>query len=60
VLAYHLLCWVREKLRDAGDVREWKTLRRTHCLATTRLPLEDGGVLYIRKANLPDAGPTQV
>lgn len=63
VLAYHLLCWVREKLRDAGDVRDWKTLRRllgTHCLATTRLPLEDGRVLHIRKATLPDAGQTQV
>lgn len=63
VLAYHLLCWVREKLRGAGDVRDWKTLRRllgTHCLATTRLPLEDGRVLHIRKATLPDAGQAQV
>lgn len=63
VLAYHLLCWVREKLRDGGDLRDWKTLRRllsTHCLATTRLPLEDGRVLHIRKATLPDAGQAQV
>lgn len=63
VLAYHLLCWVREKMRDGGDLRDWKTLRRllgTHCLATTRLPLEDGRVLHIRKATLPDAGQAQV
>ncbi len=32
----------------------------TYCLATTRLPLEDGRVLYIRKATQPDAGQTQV
>ena len=49
--------------RDGGDLRDWKTLRRllgTHCLATTRLPLEDGRVLHIRKATLPDAGQAQV
>lgn len=63
VLAYHLLAWVREKLRDCGEVRDWKTLRRllsTHSLATTRLPLEDGRVLHIRKATVPDAEQSQV
>ncbi len=63
VLAYHLLAWVREKLRDCGEVRVWKTLRRllsTHSLATTRLPLEDGRVLHIRKATVPDARQSQV
>ncbi|MEX2577820.1 MAG: IS1634 family transposase [Verrucomicrobiales bacterium] len=63
VLAYHLLCWVREKLRDSGDVRDWKTIRRllsTHSLATTRLPLEDGRVLHIRKATIPDAEQARV
>lgn len=57
VLAYHLLTWVRETLRDSGDLRDWKTLRRllsTHSLATTSLPLEDGRVLHIRKPSLPD------
>jgi len=63
ILAYHLLAWVREKLRDSGDGRDWKTLRRllsTHSLATTRLPLEDGRVLLIRKATIPDAEQGQV
>lgn len=58
VLAYHLLCWVRERLRESDDARDWKTLRRllsTHSLATTRLPLEDGRVLHLRKATDPDA-----
>lgn len=63
VLAYHLLCWVREKLRERGDMRDWKTLRRllsTHSLVTTRLPLEDGRVLHIRKPSIPDAEQSQV
>lgn len=63
MLAYPLLCWVREKLRDSGDVRDWKTIRRllsTHSLATTRLPLEDGRVLHIRKATIPDAEQARV
>jgi len=58
VLGYHLLCWVRERLRQSGDMRDWKTVRRllsTHSLATTKLPLEDGRVLHIRKPTVPDA-----
>jgi len=63
VLAYHLLCWVRERLRAKGDPRDWKTVRRllsTHCLLTTRLPLEDGRVLHIRKPSIPDAQQAKV
>jgi len=63
VLAYHLLTWVREKLCESGEVRDWKTLRRlpsTHSLATTRLPLEAGRVLHNRKATVPDAEQAQV
>jgi len=61
VLAYHLLSWIRETLRPAGELRDWKTLRRllsTHSLVTTALPLEDGRVLRIRKASRPD--PEQI
>ena len=57
VLAYHLLTWVREKLRDQGDMRDWKTIRRllsTHMLATTSLTLEDGRMLHLRKPTAPD------
>lgn len=57
VLAYHLLTWIRETLRPAGELRDWKTLRRllsTHSLVTTALPLEDGRVLRVRKASRPD------
>lgn len=57
VLAYHLLCWIHTRLEAAGDTRTWRTVRRllrTHCLLTTRLPLEDGRIISIRKASVPD------
>jgi hypothetical protein len=63
VLAYHLLCWVGHRLTQSGDMRDWKTLRRllrTHSLVTTRLPLQDGRVIEVRKPSLPDAGQALV
>lgn len=63
VLAYHLLSWVRHHMDRAGDPREWKTLRRllgTHSLVSTRLPLEDGRIVTVRKPSLPDAEQAQV
>jgi hypothetical protein len=45
-------------LTQSGDVRDWQTVRRlprTHSLVTTRLQLEDGRVIEIRKPSLPDA-----
>ncbi|MDF7801293.1 IS1634 family transposase [Pontiellaceae bacterium B1224] len=57
VLAYHLLRWIGYRLETAGDLREWRTLRRllgTHIVATTRLPLEDGREISIRKPSEPD------
>jgi transposase len=58
VLAYHLLCWIGHRLMQSGDVRDWQTLRRlmrTHSVTTTRLPLEDGRVIEVRKPSRPDA-----
>ena len=63
VLAYHLLSWVNYQLGLAGDHREWSTVRRllsTHSLVTTRLKLEDGRLLSIRKPSVPDAEQAQV
>jgi len=63
VLAYHLLCRVRERLRAKGDTRDWKSVRRllsTHCLLTTRPPLEGGRVLHIRKPSIHDAQQAKV
>ena len=63
VLAYHLLSWVRHHMDQAEDPREWKTLRRllcTHSLVSTRLPLEDGRIVTVRKPSLPDAEQSRV
>ena len=51
------------RLEMAGDQREWRTLRRllgTHVVATTRLPLEDGREVSIRKPSQPDAEQERV
>ena len=63
VLAYHLLRWIGYRLETSGDLREWRTLRRllgTHVVATTRLPLEDGREISIRKPSQPDAEQERV
>lgn len=63
VLAYHLLCWIHQRLESHGDMREWNTIRRllrTHCLVTTRLPLKDGRVIRIRKPSVPEAEQTKI
>jgi len=63
VLAYHLLRWIGYRLETAGDQREWRTLRRllgTHVVATTRLPLEGGREVLIRKPSQPDAEQERV
>jgi len=57
VLAYHLLRCIGYRLETAGDVREWRTLRRllgTHIVTTTRLPLADGREISIRKPSEAD------
>jgi len=63
VLAYHLLRWIGYRLETSGDLREWRTLRRllgTHVVATTRLPLEDGREISIRKPSQPDTEQERV
>lgn len=63
ILAYHLLTWIQYKLENAGDRREWKTIRRllsTHSLVTTRLQLKDGRIISIRKPATPDAEQARV
>jgi transposase len=57
VLAYQLMCYIRRKLEEAGDRRDWDTIRRvlrTHCLTTIILPTKNGTVYRIRKAAQPE------
>lgn len=63
ILAYHLLNWIRQKLEQSNDHREWNTIRRilrTHSLVSTRLPLKDGRILTLRKASNPDAEQARI
>ena len=58
ILAYHLLTWIKIRMEETGDHRDWKTIRRvlsTHSLVTTRIPIKDGSLLRLRKASLPDS-----
>ena len=58
VLAYHLLQYIRHRLKEKGDTRSWPTLKRLlgpHCYATVIAPTESDGIVRIRKAGRPDA-----
>ncbi len=57
ILAYHLLNWIKIRMEESNDHRDWKTIRRllsTHSLVTTRLPIKDGSLIRIRKPSIPD------
>jgi hypothetical protein len=57
ILAYHLLCWIQETLKDAGDPRSWGTIRRvlqTHCYTTIVVPTKGGKAYRLRKAGQPE------
>ncbi|MCX5887820.1 MAG: IS1634 family transposase [Deltaproteobacteria bacterium] len=57
ILAYHLLCWIQETLKDAGDARSWGTIRRvlqTHCYTTIVVPTKGGKTYRLRKAGEPE------
>lgn len=63
ILAYHLLCWIRERFEQSGDTRQWNTIRRllrTHSVVTIRLPKQSGEIISIRKPSLPDAEQERV
>ena len=63
VIAFHLWKWIRQKLDDAGDIRDWVTIRRllsTHCYATMIEPCADGAVYHIRKPGRPEAQQQQI
>jgi transposase len=52
VLAFQLWKWIRQKLDESGDRRDWVTVRRlleTHCYSTVIVPSEDGSVYHLRK-----------
>jgi len=53
ILAYHLLSHIQYRLRQAGDRREWKTLRailNQHTYATITLPTRSGAIYHLRRS----------
>jgi len=57
VLGYHLLSFILETLRRAGDRRRWDTLRQvlqTHQYATMVMPTRTGTTHLVRKASKPE------
>ena len=56
VLAYHLLNYNRWQFQKAGLNHRWPTIRswlETHELLTTKLPKEDGRIIYLRYCTIP-------
>jgi transposase len=57
VLGYHLLSFILETLRQAGDKRSWDTLRQilqTHQYATVVIPTRTGTTYLLRKPGKPE------
>jgi transposase len=51
ILAYHLLHMIQYHLHQAGIHHRWSTIRSwlgTHCILTTSLPREQGGLVHVR------------
>lgn len=58
VLAYHLLRQTLYRLEQAGDSRNWETVRRilqTHVYVTISVPTLEKGTWRVRRAGQPDA-----
>ena len=57
VLAYHLLNAIRFKLRAAGYLMRWSTVRArlsTHVLASISMKTDEGRTVYIRTPSTPE------
>jgi len=57
LLAYHLVHYIRLRLKDHDNHDSWETLRKTmhtHMRLTTTMSTEKGDTLHIRKASRPD------
>ena len=63
VSAYHVLHSVRTRLKQAGLVYRWKTIRERlwmHTRETTRLKTQEEKTIYIRKCSDPEAFHTTI
>ena len=63
VLAYHVWKWIVHTLRQAGDLRDWATVKRvlqTHCYATVQLKTRAGKVCHIRKPGVAESRQAEI
>ena len=61
ILAYHLLNYVQQHLRNAGINHRWTTVRsilQPHIALSTHLPTSDGKMVHLRYCSIPT--PKQV
>jgi transposase len=58
ILAYHLLNWIEERLKEAGDHRQWSTIRKTlstHQRCTVIFRDEEDKVYHLRVSGKPES-----
>jgi len=56
ILAYHLLHYIRQRLRKAGIHHRWDTVRsllQTHIALSAHLPTADGKMIHLRHCSVP-------
>lgn len=58
ILAYHLLNWIEQQLKEAGDHRRWSTIRKTlstHQRCTVVFRDEEDKVYHLRVSGKPES-----
>ena len=57
IVAYHLLNWIEQRLKEAGDHRQWSTIRKTlstHQRCTVVFRDEEDKVYHLRVSEKPE------
>ncbi|HPM22073.1 MAG TPA: IS1634 family transposase [Thermotogota bacterium] len=58
IVAYHLLNWIEQRLKEAGDHRQWSTIRKTlstHQRCTVIFRDEEDKVYHLRVSGKPES-----
>lgn len=63
VLAYHLLVSIEHQLREKGDARQWRTIKKvlnTHQRNTIIVTGNDGKIYHIRVSGMPEVAHQEI
>lgn len=63
LLAYHLIITIRKKLKSAGIMDSWETIREklaSHAIVNTTLKTREGDTIYLKKTSEPDANQCEI